>query len=1028
MTINQVEASLMNTIENAGNLDATNQIDEEGKAIMEEETTKSDTPKQETETRILKRFPTYHNDSSSHYNDLFKKGVNPPKSNTLQLQKSDKPFDWLGNSDDHNQSSKYRSASQSSSLSQVLQSHLDDDDTTNGGGGGGNYCSTDPTTCSSSSSNNNNNSKSLSETNNFIKKLKTLGGSLLSPYYYVLDTLLIILIIFLIAVIILSYILPPSMMQPFNPVLGVTPLALSSTFLALLLIPLWTNEGYQRLLRILSKYNQIEQVNFLRKIQGSSVMLISSFIVLFGVMAHFEDVPKYGQCGARIFGGNGNGNGGSEKLPGGCSSWILATAIPNLLIWSMITGSVQIVLTHIFHILKAKFQEEAFHSKLIKNRFNVFLIDKLSLFVGIREEELRKRKGKEMRKSHRMTRIIGGGPSNVSLSNMSIRSGSAGGGGGRNSSIHSSHPYNLSSRPTMLKRFKKAMDFSLSTLSKGPWLLGDVTYSVLGRLLNWPREAFNHSLSISPDDIERNVAGGGGGGGTTTTNIPFLSLGNGIGGRESLLDGMSKELTLSLKEETAHLRSSNPSKEDDHSLEEKMQQEDLLIDSCQTNQDCLVETDEEALCLSANRGKKDYATAASSSSAAAAAGTAVNAAVNGTTTTPTTTTTKDEAPIVISEDSILAAGPRSSLVAKLRARKLWRTVAIGKALDLKPSSRRIGKDSITLQDLQDFFHDKDGHYSRGIISGGGCDTGSEQEQAQVSQLSSFLTQAFRVLDLDGNGEISREECRNALLSLYEESRNLQESLANRGSALHTLEETSKGCIWTGLAILLLGFLGAPVSILLGFSVTLMVSLNFMFFDLANKTINSFVFLFIIHPYDIGDSIVLRNDANFDEEEILIVKHINIQTTLFQKWNGIEVRYLNHVISTSPITNLTRSKEQWEKIDFKLRIPAVSSSNDLVLRSDLDRQVAALTLAKSSIGSFLASYPMDYIVGGGGDGANSAASFDLKARIPSESGKGESDLEMLHMKLMVRCKRTSDVQRKWLRHARLVTFVRAMAAA
>lgn len=999
MTINQVEASLMNTIENAGNLDAANQIDEEGKAIMEEESTKSDTPKEEADTRILKRFPTYHNDSSSHYNDLFKKG-GEPKSSTSQLQKRDRPFDWLGNSDDHNQSSKYRSASQSSSLSQVLQSHLDDDDAAIGGGGGGS--SSDPTSCSN---NTNTNSKSLSETNNFIKKLKTLGGSLLSPYYYVLDTLLIILIIFLIAVIILSHILPPSMMQPFNPVLGVTPLALSSTFLALLLTPLWTNEGYQRLLRILSKYNQIEQVNFLRKIQGSSVMLISSFIVLFGVMAHFEDVPKYGQCGARIFGG-GNGGGSGEKLPGGCSSWILATAIPNLLIWSMITGSVQIVLTHVFHILKAKFQEEAFHSKLIKNRFNVFLIDKLSLFIGIREEELRKRKGKEMRKSHRMTRIIGGGPSNVSLSNMSIRSG-GGVGGGRNSSINSSHPYNLSSRPTMLKRLKKIMDFILSTLSKGPWLLGDVTYSVLGKLLNWPREAFNHSLSITPDDIERNVAGGG-----AATNIPFLSLGNGIG-RESLLDGMSKELTLNLKEETAHLRSSDPSTEDGASLEEKMQQEDLLIDSCQTNQDCLVETDEEALSLSANRGKKDYATAASSSSAAAA-----------TATTPTTT--KDEAPIVISEDSILAAGPRSSLVAKLRARKLWRTVAIGKALELKPSSRRIGKDSITLLDLQDFFHDKDGHYSRGIIS---CsDTGYEQEQAQVSQLSSFLTQAFRVLDLDGNGEISREECRNALLSLYEESRNLQESLANRGSALHTLEETSKGCIWTGLAILLLGFLGAPVSILLGFSVTLMVSLNFMFFDLANKTINSFVFLFIIHPYDIGDSIVLRNDANFDEEEILIVKHINIQTTLFRKWNGIEVRYLNHVISTSPITNLTRSKEQWEKIDFKLRIPAVSSTNDLVLRSDLDRQVAALTLAKSSIGSFLASYPMDYIVGGGGDGANSAASFDLKARIPSESGKGESDLDMLHMKLMVRCKRTSDVQRKWLRHARLVTFVRAMAAA
>lgn len=79
--------------------------------------------------------------------------------------------------------------------------------------------------------------------------------------------------------------------------------------------------------------------------------------------------------------------------------------------------------------------------------------------------------------------------------------------------------------------------------------------------------------------------------------------------------------------------------------------------------------------------------------------------------------------------------------------------------------------------------------------------------------------------------------------------------------------------------------------------------QFIIWILPEHLFKSLIFLFVIHPYDIGDRILINLGS---VEENLVVAELNVFSTLFYRWDGTSVFVPNHLLADISITNLRRS--------------------------------------------------------------------------------------------------------------------------
>ncbi|PJF19814.1 EF-Hand 1, calcium-binding site domain-containing protein [Paramicrosporidium saccamoebae] len=265
--------------------------------------------------------------------------------------------------------------------------------------------------------------------------------------------------------------------------------------------------------------------------------------------------------------------------------------------------------------------------------------------------------------------------------------------------------------------------------------------------------------------------------------------------------------------------------------------------------------------------------------------------------------------------------------------------------------------------------------------------------------------AFDVFDYDKDGAITKNEFRGAIVRIFREQRNLAQSVANTGSVLSILDTIGMCAMTAGLFLFLLALFGVRVVNLIGFTASIVLTLNFLIFEATNKMFHSLIFLFVIHPYDVGDRVVMGREVGSSDEDVLTVTNINIQNTVFKRWNGLFVIVPNHVLAANPLTNLSRGSEQWERVEFTLCTP---DKNKLTMEEETSR----LASLRKRIETFLHHYSQDYY-----------QSFELRAVIAADNGQSDRNLDSLKLCLKVRCKQTADSQKKWVRHSRILAFLK-----
>lgn len=178
---------------------------------------------------------------------------------------------------------------------------------------------------------------------------------------------------------------------------------------------------------------------------------------------------------------------------------------------------------------------------------------------------------------------------------------------------------------------------------------------------------------------------------------------------------------------------------------------------------------------------------------------------------------------------------------------------------------------------------------------------------------------------------------NVLLERYE----LKKSLQNMRTAVKKID------LLIGLVLTLIILLIIAISFDSGLQTivsisSILFSAGFMFQSSAKNALESIVFLFVIHPFDVGDRVYIQIATN--DFENLVVSEMHLLSTVFERWDGVKVYLPNYILAMKSIVNIRRSGSICEI--HKLQ----------VIFSTTTEQLNQL---RSRISEFVKSHPVEY---------------------------------------------------------------------
>ncbi|KAI4342213.1 hypothetical protein MLD38_026863 [Melastoma candidum] len=214
---------------------------------------------------------------------------------------------------------------------------------------------------------------------------------------------------------------------------------------------------------------------------------------------------------------------------------------------------------------------------------------------------------------------------------------------------------------------------------------------------------------------------------------------------------------------------------------------------------------------------------------------------------------------------------RSENEAKVAARKIFQNVA-------KPGSKYI-----YMEDLMRFMRE-------------------EEAWKAMTQFEGDMDRA----------KISKSNLKNWLVNVFRERRALALTLNDTKTAVNKLHHVVNGVVSVVIVIISLLILGIATSKFLLFLSSQLLLVAFVFGNTCKTVFEAIIFLFIMHPFDVGDR------CEVDGVQ-LIVEEMNILTTVFLRSDNQKVLYPNSTLSTKSIGNFYRSPGMGDSIEFFVHI-------------------------------------------------------------------------------------------------------------
>ncbi|KAL5572399.1 hypothetical protein UlMin_021996 [Ulmus minor] len=158
------------------------------------------------------------------------------------------------------------------------------------------------------------------------------------------------------------------------------------------------------------------------------------------------------------------------------------------------------------------------------------------------------------------------------------------------------------------------------------------------------------------------------------------------------------------------------------------------------------------------------------------------------------------------------------------------------------------------------------------------------------------------------GKIKRKSLKNWLVNVYLERKSLLHSLNDTKTAIEELNRLVSVILVVVIIIvwlLLMGFLTTQILVFISSQLLLVV---FMFGNTVKTVFEAIIFVFVMHPFDVGDRCVVDGVQ-------MVVEEMNILTTIFLRYDNEKIFYPNSVLATKPISNFYRSPEMGDAVEF-----------------------------------------------------------------------------------------------------------------
>ncbi|KAA8520340.1 hypothetical protein F0562_014596 [Nyssa sinensis] len=162
------------------------------------------------------------------------------------------------------------------------------------------------------------------------------------------------------------------------------------------------------------------------------------------------------------------------------------------------------------------------------------------------------------------------------------------------------------------------------------------------------------------------------------------------------------------------------------------------------------------------------------------------------------------------------------------------------------------------------------------------------------------------------GKITKSSFRNWLVQAYIERKSLALSLNDTKTAVHQLHKLASAVVIVIIIVLSLLVMGLATTKVILVVTSQLLLVGFMFQNTCKTIFESIVFVFVMHPFDVGDRCVIDGVQ-------MNVEEMNILNTVFLRFDKEKIYYPNSVLLTKPISNFRRSPDMADSVDFTIDV-------------------------------------------------------------------------------------------------------------
>ncbi|KAI1327723.1 hypothetical protein F5Y16DRAFT_370797 [Xylariaceae sp. FL0255] len=166
--------------------------------------------------------------------------------------------------------------------------------------------------------------------------------------------------------------------------------------------------------------------------------------------------------------------------------------------------------------------------------------------------------------------------------------------------------------------------------------------------------------------------------------------------------------------------------------------------------------------------------------------------------------------------------------------------------------------------------------------------------------------AFLVFDRDLNGDVSMEELEAFCDEVHREKKAIAASVKDLDSVITKLDQVFFVVVVIIAIIVFITSISSSTASALASAGTAILGLSWLFQATAQEFLQSIIFVFVKHPFDIGDRVTVYNNGTTLTGDDYYVTAISLLYTEFKKMQGHIVQAPNSILNTLFILNHRRS--------------------------------------------------------------------------------------------------------------------------